>query len=385
MARKICFLILSLFGIWKTFAPYRAYWNDMTVGGGNDFAQLYCAPHLIAGHNLYNPPLMNAEQDRIIPSVRKAGGPFWYVRLPYYAVLLWPLSQLPYRFAYFCWQLAALGSIAAFVCVWPEKKLPAAMLCCWFAAIPYSFVNGQDVPFLLLYLAGSTYLLRKERPFAAGLVLSLCLAKFHLILFLPIAMLVARRWKELYGFVTGGLAMLAFSFVVAGWTWPVEWYRVIKTPVVNQNLDESVINLMARYWHGPLFASAVAALMIALAVAVVYAARYDYSLGLGVALFAGVLSAFHVHRYDYILVLPLLSLAISGACQRAESARRSANLLAVAIVAIAGMLIGFRVFGYDVALLFPVAALVIARISQPRGIFGRALSVERATPQTAQG
>ena len=117
MARKICFLILSLFGIWKTFAPYRAYWNDMTIGGGNDFAQLYCAPHLIAGHHLYDPPAMDAEQDRIIPSVRKAGGPFWYVRLPYYAALLWPLSQLPYRFAYYCWQLVALGSIAAFICV----------------------------------------------------------------------------------------------------------------------------------------------------------------------------------------------------------------------------------------------------------------------------
>jgi hypothetical protein len=385
MARKICFLILSLFGIWKTFAPYRAYWNDMTIGGGNDFAQLYCAPHLIAGHHLYDPPAMDAEQDRIIPSVRKAGGPFWYVRLPYYAALLWPLSQLPYRVAYYCWQLIALGSIAAFIWVCSVKKLPTAILCCWFAAIPYSFVNGQDVPFLLLYLAGSTYLLRKNLPFAAGLVLSLCLAKFHLILFLPIALLAARRWKLFSGFVTGGLAMLIVSFAVAGWTWPVEWYRVIKTPTVNQNLDESVINLMARYCHGPLFAVAVAALMIVLAVAVVYASRFDYSLGMGVALLAGVVSAFHVYRYDYILLLPLLSLAISRACERSEQARRSANLLAIGMVAIAGMLVGFRVFGYDVALLFPVAALVIARISQPRAIFGRAVSVERATPQTVQG
>jgi hypothetical protein len=120
-------------------------------------------------------------------------------------------------------------------------------------------------------------------------------------------------------------------------------------------------------------------------VAVVYASRFDYSLGMGVALLAGVVSAFHVYRYDYILLLPLLSLAISRACERSEQARRSANLLAIGMVAIAGMLVGYRVFGYDVALLFPVAALVIARISQPRAIFGRAVSVERATPQTVQG
>jgi hypothetical protein len=173
--------------------------------------------------------------------------------------------------------------------------------------------------------------------------------------------------------------------VVAGWTWPVEWYRVIKTPTVNQNLDESVIHLMARYCHGSVFAGAVAALVIVLGVAVVYASRFDYSLGVGVALFAGVVTAFHVYRYDYILLLPLLSLAISQACERSENARRSANLLAIGMVAIAGVLAGFRVFGYDVALFFPIAALVIARVSQPRGIFGRGLSVERATPQTVQG
>ena len=400
MVKRILLLVVALLGIWKTFGPYQAYWNRMTIGGANDFAWAYCAPHLIPGHNLYNWAAMDAEQDRIIPAVRKTGGPFPYVRLPYYAYLLWPLSQMPYKAAYYCWQLSALGSIIAFIFLWPTNKLPALVLCCWFFAVPYSFVNGQDVPFLLLFIGVSAYLVRRNADFAAGLVLSLCLSKFHLMLFVPLLLAASRRWRLASGFAAGGMLLVLVSFAPGGWTWPVEWYHAVNSPITNKNLSHSVVSLMSRHLNGPAYIGSVIILILAMAALVIYARRLDYPAGLGIALLAGTVVAFHVHSYDYMLLLPVLSLAVSLSCNpepvngaagamtaipladargsdpsddrkgaaaqlRKKLSGRGTSLLALGIVVIAGLLMTSRAYGYDLTLLLPVGAMIVARMSPP--------------------
>ena len=111
-----------------------------------------------------------------------------FIRLPYlgrrYVALQHVCRTTP---AYALWQLCCLGAMLGFVLLWPAKRMVTLLLCCWFPPTAASFANGQDVPFLLLWAAVAAYLVHGRKDFSAGLVLSLCAAKFHLLLFLPCA------------------------------------------------------------------------------------------------------------------------------------------------------------------------------------------------------
>src|SRR6266567_8085227 len=92
--KSLLLLLLSLVGIYKTFGPLHSYWNTMFLNGANDFASFYCSAHLISHHTLYNSDAMAAEQLTIVPDVLSTGGPFPYIRLPYFAAIFWPLSHM---------------------------------------------------------------------------------------------------------------------------------------------------------------------------------------------------------------------------------------------------------------------------------------------------
>jgi hypothetical protein len=75
-----------------------------------------------------------------------------------------------------------------------------------------NFANAQDVTFLLLWAALAVVLVRGGADFAAGLVLALCAQKFHLLVFLPVLIVAARRWRLGAGLVAGSAVLLALSF-----------------------------------------------------------------------------------------------------------------------------------------------------------------------------
>ena len=68
-------------------------------------------------------------------------------------------------------------------------------------------MNAQDLPLLLVWLAGAMALDKRGRPFAAGMLLSLCSTKVHLFLPLPVALVAAGRRS-----VLGGLWLPAAPF-----------------------------------------------------------------------------------------------------------------------------------------------------------------------------
>ncbi len=308
---RLGFVLLAFIGVLFLSAPYCADRRGI-LSGLNDFPAFYCAPRLLASHALYTPLAMDAEQARVLgrtnPNIQ-------FVRPPFVALFAWPFSGLPFQWAYAAWQLCSFGALVGFLWLWPAKRMMGLLLCCWFPPTAASFANGQEVPFLLLWIAVGAWLLKAGRPFLAGAVLSLCAAKFHLLLFIPVVLIACRLWRTTLGMIAGGSALLAVSFMTAGWNWPVQLYRAWMNPSVHPSLSGSLLaGLRAIGLNGAAFV-AVAATIAVISGAIVWicAKRLEFPAAMGAALAAGTLTAYHVYLQDYLLWLPLLSLVLTWA------------------------------------------------------------------------
>ena len=181
--------------------------RDRALRGENDFVQLYTGAKLAGGPDLYSRPANLAVVKATLGFTMET---VVYTRPPFYAALLKPLSFLPYRAAYAVFSLLSLASILWFV-VRFRKECPSLPL---FASMSVPAISalcgGQDTPLLLAILGASVLLMRQNRDAAAGLVLSLVAIKFHLFLFLPVLLVLKKRWAMLRG-AAGGTLVLTTS------------------------------------------------------------------------------------------------------------------------------------------------------------------------------
>ena len=175
-----------------------------------------------------------------------------------------------------------------------------------------SFFNGQDTPFLLLWIALALHWQGKGRPFLAGLAFSLCAAKFHLFMLLPLLLCGQRRWRMTAGLATGAAVLLAASFAVAGAAWPVEYFATLTDGRVHPGVS-NMPNL-----HGMFAGLPHAALLEILAgLAIVVGAwhvvrRSSFEVGLATVLTAGVLLSYHAYRADCVVLLPAVLLVLAA-------------------------------------------------------------------------
>ena len=134
-----------------------------------------------------------------------------FVRPAFYAALLAPLSLIPYETAFWCWLL--LQFLLLVGCwLWASRKFgPDALI---FGALylptALGIASGQDCVLMLAIGIGFYHLADRQKDFPAGAVLALGLLKFHLLLLLPLAMLLNKRWRMLAGYaITGSLLALS--------------------------------------------------------------------------------------------------------------------------------------------------------------------------------
>jgi multidrug transporter EmrE-like cation transporter len=301
---KPLLIVSCLVGLIALTMPFARDWDDIRHGL-NDFPQFYLSSRLLGTGHLYDHAAMLAQQRQVLGRTCVT---MPYLRLPYVAVLLAPFSHLPYSVAYALWQMLSIAALALFVWLWPASRSLSLVIVCWFMPAAANLINGQDLAFLILWAAIAVVLVRRGRHAGAGLVLSLCAAKFHLFLFLPVLIVSRRMWRLGAGLAAGVAVLLAVSFLAAGWAWPVAWLQSIRSPEANPNLAKtSLVGLVAAAVHGPALWVAVGALLL-LAGAIVYrlARRSSFALGLAAALAAGPLVAVHVYMQDYMLLLPLI-------------------------------------------------------------------------------
>jgi Glycosyltransferase family 87 len=131
-------------------------------------------------------------------------GPWYALLTP--APITWtvaPLTLLGYPNAYWVWVVLSLAALAA--AVWyarPRHHSPALYLTWWAALGPLWFAayEGQVVILVAAALLAGWQLLEKRRDFIGGAVLAVALFKPHLVLLLPVALLMAGRFRALLGF-----------------------------------------------------------------------------------------------------------------------------------------------------------------------------------------
>jgi hypothetical protein len=297
-------IALALALAFLLFWPYR---NDIQ-SGANDFLQFYAGGRLAFTGDLYDGARVREVQ---LEALGKTSDVLRFTRLPYLAALLWPLARLPYQAAWALWIALGAAALVAFCWLWPR---PAAVAACLSVPALVGLANGQDVTFLLLWIGAAVALEHRGRPFAAGLVLSLCASKPHLFALLPLLLIAQRRWRLATGLAAGAAAVLALSFAAGGLRWPLQFYDTVTNPAIHARAG-FMPNL-----HGLL--RGIAALEGLLAAGVVAAhwrvvRRASFEYGLAATLTGGLLLSYHAYLADCVVLLPAALEVLAAAGPRA--------------------------------------------------------------------
>jgi hypothetical protein len=153
------------------------------------------------------------------------GSAFLYPPL-YPPPLAWfvaPFAALPFPLAYALWNVLLVASllITWWLTVPPSSRLVRLSHLAFAVALPamaFGLLLGQVVIVVAAAVAISWWLLRRNRPFAAGLVLSLIALKPQLALMVPVALLVAGQSRAFLGWASGSLVMLGAALATIGFS-----------------------------------------------------------------------------------------------------------------------------------------------------------------------
>ncbi len=289
---------------------YLAVLGYLTKGrslpGLNDFVQLYVGATLLGDDGLYSPEANARVQLCTIGAHQESVN---FSRLPFYALLLKPLSWLPYQTAYAVFQ--GLSFVAVVVFLWIRtSSVPELVLFASFS-IPLlaSLVTGQDVTLVLMFTTVSVSLATAKFDFAAGLILSMCLIKPHLFVLVPIALIAHRRWRYLCGWIAGSIVWLVGSTLAAGPAWLSSYLMLLRNPVLHPRPDH-MPNI-----HGlvhTIGGSVGLEIVLCVIVAAVYSwfafRSRDVELAFAIALVASLLLSYHAYLQDCTVLLLTFSI-----------------------------------------------------------------------------
>jgi len=163
---------------------------------------------------LYNPEAQMEVQRRVAPGIVE---PRPYVRPPWFAIALAPLTALPLVWAYAVWIAVLLATLLA-TWVWATARFgeSALLLAALFLPTNLGICFGQDSAAMLAVLCICYVLLNRKRVFESGMALGFGLMKFHLLLLFPLWMLLQKRWRMFAGFAVTAAGFAALSLLTLG-------------------------------------------------------------------------------------------------------------------------------------------------------------------------
>ncbi|MFI5205368.1 MAG: glycosyltransferase family 87 protein [Candidatus Paceibacterales bacterium] len=210
--------------------PY-TYWTD--------FVSFYTAGKIIdqnGSSRLYDLNLQYNYQHSLNP-VRVYSlyttSPFF--NPPFVALPFTPLAKLPFDLAYKV-DLAINLSLLILICCFVYKllnqtgfinRLVIISGIITFLPIDNALLIGQFSILLSLVLLLTWKLLSQDKPYQAGLLLSLLLIKPYLIIFPVIFFLLQKRFRVLKGMIAGGGVLFLISFFLMGWNGLVSYTQML--------------------------------------------------------------------------------------------------------------------------------------------------------------
>jgi hypothetical protein len=277
--------------------------EDRLLVGQNDFLGLYPGGRLAFDPHLYDKATVDQLQAEAAQTYSDA---YMFIRLPFYAVMLSPLTRLPYLYAYCTFLVISFLSLIGFVAMWRPPSPSVTLECmCLFLPAMVAFLNGQDTLVLLFIVAMVVRLEAGHKPVLAGILLALGAIKIHLFLLIPILILAGRFWTVGVGYSIGGVSLAMISFAAQGWNWPIKYYHLISQAAVSPHTEfmPNLNNLchqlpFSGLWQGMLTLAVIAAAWAA-------ARRSSFLRGLGIVLCGGILIGHHSYLADCSLLLPI--------------------------------------------------------------------------------
>ena len=291
---------------------------------GTDFNQFYSASKLAGTGHMYDWGRVQELE------LRNGAHPIPFGRLPVYGVLFKLLTVLAYSYARAAWLMVNIAALIGFAMLWPmRRRRDTLMMLCWSCPAAVLLSTGQDTGLFLFFVAVGLRLLESKRDLAAGLVFSLCAAKFHLALGIPIFLLARCRWGALAGGAAGGLVQLAISFAAEGRDWPARLWRL--SSISDFSPSPSKMPNLLGLTHGLPYGGALEVVLVVLTLAAVYivSRRSALSIGATAAVVGGLMVSPHAYVYDAVLLLPACALALR--IPAAKALRYGALLLSIPI------------------------------------------------------
>ena len=287
------------------------------LAGKVDFRTFYTAAHMVNSGHLYDYQAELSAQNALVSPNRYAL-PFMFP--PYTALLFAPFAWVSYKVGYWIFFALNLGLCAASVAVMrpycqnlrARWTLAPALLFLSFMPLGSALQFGQVSVFLLLLYCACFAAVQSERPYLAGIFLSLALIKFQIVLPIVLLFLIWRQWRFVAGFVSGAAALTLISIRITGLKGLFAYLHSLVF-MASQTGNETKFAMFSvqmadlyGFFHtllpGPL--GYVLTIVGSLAV-MVWAATRKPSLPL--ALLAGLLVAFHLYLYDLtLLLLPIV-------------------------------------------------------------------------------
>ena len=139
---------------------------------------------------------------------------------PFVCWLLRPLAPLPYQWRYVCWVLMQFSFALVGLWCWRKELGPKAfgvVALAWFVSPPVinTFILGHQAFMAMGIVSVVLCLLNRQRDFVAGLALSLLLYKPPLGIVIGPMLLLAGRWRAVFGVLIGASGLALASLAVS--------------------------------------------------------------------------------------------------------------------------------------------------------------------------
>ena len=275
----------------------------------DDFRALYRAAQLVGTPDgVYS-------HSTLLPTTNQKTWFLPFVRTPFYALLLKPLTALPYPVARVVWLGLLIIAYASLILLFPGPRDKLAMALSFSLPVTYGMMLGQDIALVLLIVMAAGRLAASGKEFQAGLAASLLFIKPTYLLPAGIVFL-ARSRRGTCGIILGTAIQLAISFLLEGVRWPSGLLAMLRDSrfdmVIERMLD---VRAIAASLHLPAPVYIVASIAL-LGWLWDIARRMDLRDALIAALPLGMIASPHSYVYDAVVLIPLLVRALSDKSQR---------------------------------------------------------------------
>lgn len=211
-------------------------WTRLPKLGFGDFVIFFTGAQIVKdgdGENLYNLERQTQYQQKLgFVSVFNPRGIFPFNHPPYELLPFLPLTYLSFKSAYILWAaislvLLVVTSLLLFFYFPSEHRLILSAIILTFSPAWIAILRGQDSVVSALLLTGAFLSLKSGRETAAGCLLGLGLYKPQLVLPLAVLLLVKRRWISVRAFIFTGLALVAVSSAMIGWSGVISYVKFL--------------------------------------------------------------------------------------------------------------------------------------------------------------